>query len=144
MNILQQKYPNEKHVFVFDNAHTHSKCAEDALSAVHMPHNPQEWGITVPLHDSSGKIIYLPNGKPLMTIKHMANTTFNGSQQHLYFPDNDPIHPGKFNRMAQILREHGYTVDSPYLQAECPLSSSCQSKAQNNCCCQNILLQQLS
>ena len=66
MNILQQKYPNEKHVLVFDNAHTHAKRAEDALSAANMPHNPKHWGIPVPAHHTNGSIIYQPNGKPCM------------------------------------------------------------------------------
>src|SRR5258705_11786976 len=68
MNILQQKYPNEKHVLVFDNARTHAKQAEDALSAANMPHNPKHWGIPVPAHHTNGSIIYQPNGKPCMTV----------------------------------------------------------------------------
>jgi len=69
-----------------------------------------------------------------MTVKHMANTTFNGQQQSLYFPDNCPTHPGEFKGMAQILRECGYSVDSPYLKAECK-GFKCWSIANNNCCC---------
>src|SRR5260370_23196775 len=61
IDILQQKYPNDKHVFVFDNAQTHAKCAEDSLSALHMPHNPKPWGVTVPVPacNADGKILYL-------------------------------------------------------------------------------------
>src|SRR5882724_13259285 len=32
MDILQEHYPSEKHVFVFDNAMTHLKWADNALS----------------------------------------------------------------------------------------------------------------
>ncbi|KAF9507821.1 hypothetical protein BS47DRAFT_1373802 [Hydnum rufescens UP504] len=46
MDVLCQKYPNERHVFIFDNARTHAKRAEDTLSALHMPRNPKHWGIT--------------------------------------------------------------------------------------------------
>ena len=33
MDICKKYYPNEKHVFIFDNATTHLKRAENALSA---------------------------------------------------------------------------------------------------------------
>ncbi|KAF9513551.1 hypothetical protein BS47DRAFT_1362397 [Hydnum rufescens UP504] len=39
MDVLCQKYPNERHVFVFDNTRTHAKRTEDALSALHMPYD---------------------------------------------------------------------------------------------------------
>ena len=136
MDILQQRYPNDKHVLVFDNVCTHSKCAEDALSAVSMPRNPKHWGVTVSARDTTGKILYLPNGKPQTQTKQMANTTFNGQYQSLYFPDNHPMHPGHFKGMAQILKEHGHpAVDSLY--AQCP-KFHCRSST-NNCCCCNIL-----
>ena len=69
MEILKAHYPNDKHVFVFDNARTHSKHADDALSAVKIPRNPKPWGVPVALHDDSGSIIFGPNGKPHMTTK---------------------------------------------------------------------------
>src|SRR6266436_9517441 len=100
MDILQQRHPNDKHVLVFDNACTHSKCAEDALSAVSMPQNPKHWGVTVSAHDITRKILYLPNGKPQTQTKQMANTTFNGQYQSLCFPDNHPMHPAHSNGMA--------------------------------------------
>ncbi|KAG2153086.1 uncharacterized protein EDB93DRAFT_1239874 [Suillus bovinus] len=37
MDILEQHYPDEDHVIVFDNAMTHLKRVDDALSAWHMP-----------------------------------------------------------------------------------------------------------
>ncbi|KAF9506282.1 hypothetical protein BS47DRAFT_1305487 [Hydnum rufescens UP504] len=137
MDVLCQKYPNERHVFVFDNARTHAKRTEDTLSAFHMPHNPKHWGITVPTHDPTGKTLHLPNGKPHTEIKRMADMTFNGQQQTLYFLDDHLMHPGKFKGMAQILKERGHlNVNS--LCAQCP-NFSCRSIANNSCCCQNIL-----
>ncbi|KAF9516616.1 hypothetical protein BS47DRAFT_1441026 [Hydnum rufescens UP504] len=122
-DILSQKYLNEKHVFVFDNAHTHAKHAKDALSVLHMPCNPKHWGMTVPTHDPNGKTIYVLNGKPHTEVKCMANTAFNGQQQTLYFPDD---HLG----MAQILNEHGHQKINS-LHTQCP-NFSCQSIS-NNC-----------
>ena len=37
INLVHKLYPNDDHVFIFDNATTHSKQAEDALSAHHLP-----------------------------------------------------------------------------------------------------------
>jgi len=49
MDILEQHFPSEKHVLLFDNATTHQKCADDALSATKMPKfTPKEgsnWGV---------------------------------------------------------------------------------------------------
>jgi hypothetical protein len=33
MDLLDQYYPNEDHIFIYDNVTTHKKQAEDALSA---------------------------------------------------------------------------------------------------------------
>ncbi|KAF9508926.1 hypothetical protein BS47DRAFT_1373594 [Hydnum rufescens UP504] len=124
MDVLCQKHPNERHVF-------------DALSALHMPRNPKHWGITVPARDPTGKTLHLPNSKPHTEIKCMADTTFNGRQQTLYFLDDHPMHPGKFKGMAQILKERGHlNVNS--LRVQC-LNFSCWSIANNSCCCRNIL-----
>ncbi|KAJ7670198.1 hypothetical protein B0H14DRAFT_3691876 [Mycena olivaceomarginata] len=49
MNILERDYPNDIHVFVFDNATTHLKRADDAISARNMPKKTpvdgKNWGI---------------------------------------------------------------------------------------------------
>ena len=37
ITIVKKYYPNDDHVFVFDNATTHAKHASTALSACHMP-----------------------------------------------------------------------------------------------------------
>src|SRR6266436_2000262 len=87
-------------------------------------------------HDTTRKILYLPNGKPQTQTKQMAHMTFNGQYQSLYFPDNHPMYPGHFKGMAQILKECGHpAIDSLY--AQCP-KFHCQSST-NNCCCHNIL-----
>ena len=43
IDLVHKLYPNDDHVFVFDNARSHSKRAEDALSACHMPKGTKEW-----------------------------------------------------------------------------------------------------
>jgi len=56
MDILVKHYLNEEHIFMFDNAKTHLKCAIDVLSARKMPKSPSEsWGIMVIAKDANGK-----------------------------------------------------------------------------------------
>lgn len=63
MDILAKHYPNNDHVFVFDNAKTHVKCANDSLSAHKMPKSPSEtWGVTVIMKDTGGKPARNANG----------------------------------------------------------------------------------
>src|SRR5277367_1077241 len=76
--------------FAFDNAPSHQKCADDALSVRYMPKNPKVW---------LGR-----KGKCQMR----KGTLPNGSEQDFYFPDNHPTHPGYFKGMSIILAEHGF------------------------------------
>ena len=105
MRILTENYPDDDHVLVFNNAHTHSKCTDNALSALKMLKGSKQWGVTVNAHDESGTIIFKSNGKPQTTTKHMADTTWNGQVQCLYYSDDHPQYPGYFKGMARILEE---------------------------------------
>jgi hypothetical protein len=63
MDILTAHYPDEDHVLMFDNATTHLKCADNALSARHMPKFPTKpdkphFGVTVNELDKNGKLLY--------------------------------------------------------------------------------------
>ena len=75
MQILKAQYPDDKHVLVFDNAQTHSKCAEVALSAMKMPKNLKLWGVPVNVQDENRAIVYDSDGKPHITTRHMEDTT---------------------------------------------------------------------
>ena len=88
MRILTKNYPDDDHVLVFDNAHNaltmhcqHSRCQR------------AQWGVTVNAHDESGAIIFKSNGKPQTTTKCMADTTWNGQVQPLYYSDDHPQYP---------------------------------------------------
>ena len=67
MDILQEHYLSENHVFVFDNATTHLKWADNAFSACKMPKHPPRhgcnWGVMVAVLDGKGKPVFDPNGK---------------------------------------------------------------------------------
>ena len=92
MDILMKHFPNEDHVFIFDNATMHVKCADDALSARHMPKKPtQTWGVEVTVTDTDGKTVYKADGKPQKMKIQMAPAHHeNGDPQPLYFPTGHP------------------------------------------------------
>jgi hypothetical protein len=140
MDICKKYWHDEKHIFIYDNATTHLKCADDALSAQKMPKNTPElgtnWGIEVTKRGDSGKIEYGPDGKPLKVKIKMGHGYFaNGMPQEFYFPKGHP-RAGVFKGMAVILQEHGYTWAKD-LQAECPKFKCPPGKT--CCCCRHIL-----
>ncbi|KIJ55781.1 hypothetical protein M422DRAFT_240406 [Sphaerobolus stellatus SS14] len=78
VNIFDARYQgNAVGLFIFNNAPSHQKRAEDALSAHKLPKKPTT-GWT-----------HHKNGKP------MRNGRFtDGSEQQFYFPDSHPTMPG--------------------------------------------------
>ena len=134
MDVLSKHYTNEDHVFIFDNAKTHLKCANDALSARKMPKFPSEsWGVTVIAKDSTGKLIRGANGNTVKEKIQMADARLpNGVPQPLYFLEGHEC-AGWFKGMAQILVERGYT-DASRLPAECK-DFKCPPDRTDCCCC---------
>ena len=66
IDILKEYYPEFDHVLIYDNATTHLKRAEDALSARKMPKNipkpGKNWGVEVSKRDPvTGKLVYHPD-----------------------------------------------------------------------------------
>ncbi|RDX40342.1 hypothetical protein OH76DRAFT_1366364 [Lentinus brumalis] len=140
MDILDQ-YPDEDHTVVYDNAKTHTKRADDALSARRMPKNiPKEgsnWGVEVIMRDTSGQPVYASDGTTRKVKVHMHGAQFSdGRPQDLYFPPDHPQHPGKFKGMACILQEQGYG-DMSKVRAECK-GFKCPKDA-TRCCCRRML-----
>ncbi|KAI0723025.1 hypothetical protein C8Q76DRAFT_691602 [Earliella scabrosa] len=92
-DIAQARWPNEEIVMVLDNAPTHQKREDDALSARQMTKNPSlSFGIDVTVRDAQGKPVHGPDGKFLKQRIRMADTTLpNGEVQSLYFPDDHPV-----------------------------------------------------
>jgi len=92
MDILKKGYPDEEHVLVFDNATTHLKWEEDALSATKMPKFMpklgKNWGVEVVELDEDCNIVHGADGKVLRTQIRMTNAKFaDGATQSLYWPD---------------------------------------------------------
>ncbi|PIL30872.1 hypothetical protein GSI_07041 [Ganoderma sinense ZZ0214-1] len=142
MDIITQHFPFSSHTLYFDNAPNHLKRPEGSLSARKMPKGiPKEgtnWGVEIPLRDASGSQVFGSNGKPLTTKVKMHGARLpNGQPQDLYFPDNHPVHPGKFKGMAVILEERGFK-DTSKLRAQCNKQFKCPPGA-TRCCCRRIL-----
>ncbi|KAH9923506.1 uncharacterized protein B0H18DRAFT_1105310 [Fomitopsis serialis] len=109
MDILDKDYPCEKHVFVIDNAPTHLKRADDALSARKMPKGPSKnFAVVANVIGPNGKVMHGPDGKILKHKIRMGDAHFSdGRPQSLYFPDGHE-RAGEFKGMAQILKERGH------------------------------------
>jgi hypothetical protein len=94
--ILQEFYPEYNHKLIYDNATTHLKRAEDALSAKLMlknvPKPGTNWGIEVLKRDpTTGKQVYHLDGTVQKTKIQMQDAQFaNGNPQPLYFPMDHP------------------------------------------------------
>lgn len=60
MDIAQSEWPDEEHIFVFDNAPTHLKRADEALPVRNMPKNPSAtFGVDVAMIGVDGKPMYV-------------------------------------------------------------------------------------
>ena len=143
IDILQEYYPDFEHVLIYDNATTHLKRAEDALSARKMPKGIPKpgtnWGIEVSKRNpTTGKVVYRPDGSAEKTKILMKDGRFdNGEPQPLYFPMDHPDQNlrGKFKGMAVILQERGFGDMSKVL-ASCK-NFKCKPGATRCCCRRN-------
>jgi hypothetical protein len=95
MDILEQHFPNDKHVLLFDNATTHQKHADNALSATKMlkftPKEGKNWGVKTNVIGADGKPVYGPDGKLLKTTVRMVDGEFaDGTPQEFYYPVGHP------------------------------------------------------
>jgi hypothetical protein len=144
MDILERYYPDEDHVFVFDNATTHTKRAETALSATKMPLHAtssrfQMWGVDVNIIGSDGKPVYGSDGKVKKQRVCMGDGFFNGQTQSLYFtPNDDSRREFVFKGMIRILAERGISTEG--LKRECT-DFKCED-INAHCCIRRVLWNQ--
>lgn len=97
-------------LFVFDNAPSHLKRAEDAISARKMVKSASFcalfhdfFHLTICIQDPKRLWTHYPNGARM---RDGINPS-TGEQQPFYFPDDHPQYPGWFKGMEQIIRERG-------------------------------------
>jgi hypothetical protein len=148
MEILKKHYLDEDHVLVFNNATTHLKHADGALSAHWMPKGISKpetnFGVKISVIGDDGKPVYQSDGKVLKKKVLMLNGKFaDGTEQSFYFPEDHPTAPGLFKGMGIILEERGFTgtIGPKSLKAQCGKNFSCKPGA-TDCCCRWILYNQ--
>ena len=144
MDILEKHYPNNLHIFAYDNATTHTKCRDGALSARSMPKftpkDGKNWLVEVNMVRTNGQPVHGPNGKIQKTRIQMEDAQFaNGDPQPLYFSSEHPEYPRIFKGMSTILAEQGLVAGSK-LQAQCR-DFKCSEGATNCCCCRVLYCQ---
>jgi len=144
MEILQKHYPDEDHVFIFDNATTHLKRPEGALSALKMMKGPSA-NFTVEVNDldNNGKLQYAPNGKTLKKKISIRNGRLPNGEEQAFYYSNDPTHPhaGQLKGMAVILEERGF-AEAQKWKAQCSKKFlDCQVSKTHCCCCRTLFNQ---
>ena len=142
MSIVKEAYPDEDHIFIFDNAKTHSKRTEGSQSALRMTKGPSA-NFLVEVNDVGvdGKVKYTPDRKILKKKVKMSNGQLkDGTEQEFYWPDDaDHEFHGQFKGMVWILEERGYH-NAGKLKAQCGKKFSDCLPGKTDCCCQLLLL----
>jgi len=136
--IAKEEYPDDDHVFVYDNATTHLKRPDDAVSSTKMPKFPKTWLIDVTKRDTLGQPVKKADGSIEKIKGRMRDTTFNGQPQALYFPNGHP-RAGQFKGMQNLIRERGFP-DIALKNAECK-KPKCKDGVKD-CCCRRFLYYQ--
>ncbi|KAJ3575337.1 hypothetical protein NP233_g1146 [Leucocoprinus birnbaumii] len=140
--IAKSSYPDDDHVFFYDNAPSHLKRSPGALSARKMPmKTPKEgtnWLVDVPELGSDNKPIRDSiTGAVRMKKVRMADGRFHdGTPQSLYFPEGHP-RAGIFKGMKVILQERGYDVADK--KAACGGAKFNCTPGATDCCCRRML-----
>ena len=134
MEITKKYYPDDEHVFIFDNATTHLKRPPTAISARKMTKNPSTtFGVEITVIEN-GKIRYAPDGKPEKKKIPMSPGKFADGTPHNFYNED-----GVFKGMTRILQERGLTNEAK-LNAECKIFK-CPEGA-TRCCQRRVLYNQ--
>ncbi|KIK76505.1 hypothetical protein PAXRUDRAFT_169730 [Paxillus rubicundulus Ve08.2h10] len=146
MEVLEKHFPNERHIFIFDNATMHLKRADDALSACQMPKYPNKpgkpnFGVNRNIIDVDGKPVYGTDGKILKERVKMSDGKLpsRGPQSFYFRPDDPRGLEGNFKGMVIILEERGFK-DMDKVRAKCK-GFKCP-KDTPRCCCRRVLFNQ--
>lgn len=135
VSLVKTTYPHDKHIFIYDNARTHTKQPKNAPSAQYMPKftpgKGKNWLVEVTKYDDTGMPLKNPDGSVQKHKVRMADTTWNGQAQSLYFPEGHH-RAGVFKGMAVILQERGIDIGKKFAQCK---DFKCKPGATDCCCC---------
>jgi hypothetical protein len=136
MAIIKRQYPNEDHVFVFDNATIHTKLPESSPNVSKMTLGPSQkvGGEEIGPSGEKIKINYAPAILP------------DGTIQQLYHPSNHPIEKlqGAFKGMATILEERN-VPNARKLKLVCAATDDSKQgclPSSTNCCARRTMMNQ--
>jgi hypothetical protein len=125
IELVHRDFPDQTHIFVYDNAPSHMKRPVGAVSATAMTKGPKKAFLFTSV-DSYGveTQVQMDDGR-----------LHDGKRQSFYFPSNHPTMPGWFKGMAQILVERnlGHIASR---RAQC--AKPCDPKS-TDCCCRRAL-----
>lgn len=124
IELAKKEFPQYDHIFVYDNAPTHTKKSPTAPSARPMTKNVSDLRVQVEGSDGQKERVRMDDA-----------ILPNGSIQSFYYSDKHSVHPGKFKGMVQLLRERG--IDAAHLKAQCK-DFKCDPSL-THCCCRRIL-----
>ncbi|KEP45155.1 DDE family endonuclease [Rhizoctonia solani 123E] len=136
LSIVKEQYPNDEHVFVFDNATIHTKLPERAPNVSKMTLGPSKkvGGEEIGPSGEKIKVAYAPAVLP------------DGKIQQLYYPSNHPIEElrGTFKGLALILKERGVS-NAQKLKLVCPSPDSNRPgclPGSTDCCARRTMMNQ--
>ncbi|KAF8595860.1 hypothetical protein BDV93DRAFT_427219, partial [Ceratobasidium sp. AG-I] len=125
IELVQREYPEQTHVFVYDNAPSHAKTPVGAVSVKTMTKGAK-----------ADLLFNSVDAHGVETQVRMEDGRLSdGTVQSFYFPANYPRMPGWFKGMAVILAERGLGHIARK-RADCP--NKCDPKA-TDCCCRRAL-----
>ncbi|KDN35612.1 hypothetical protein RSAG8_11441, partial [Rhizoctonia solani AG-8 WAC10335] len=136
MLIIKEQYPNEEHVFVFDNATIHTKLPERAPNVNKMTLSPSQ--------KVKGEEIGLSGEK--IQVNYTPAVLLGRIIQQLYHPSNHPIKEckGTLKGLALILKEQGIS-NALKLKLICPSPDSnkqgCLPSLTKYCACSTMMNQ---
>ncbi|QRV83688.1 DDE superfamily endonuclease [Ceratobasidium sp. AG-Ba] len=136
MAIVKKRYPNEDHVFIFDNAIIHTKLPENLPNVSKMTLGPSQ---TV-----GGEEIG-PSGEKIK-INFAPATLPDGTTQQLYHPSDHPVEKlrGAFKGMATILEERN-VPNAQKLKLICTATDDNKQgclPGSTNCCARHTMMNQ--
>ncbi|THU98051.1 hypothetical protein K435DRAFT_661731 [Dendrothele bispora CBS 962.96] len=142
MDLVEELYPEYEHVFIYDNATTHLKREDGALSARKMTKGPSaNFFTSVQARDDQGKPI--PGQRTKIQMK--PGKLPDGTEQPLYYPDDfkdEKGQPselaGKFKGIVNILLERNINIEGKKFECR---GFKCASPAVD-CCMKRILYNQ--
>ncbi|KAF8593236.1 hypothetical protein BDV93DRAFT_566760 [Ceratobasidium sp. AG-I] len=135
IEIAKSRYPNKDHLFIFDNATTHTKLPDNAPVVSKMTLGPSQ--------NVKGEMIG-PSGEKIK-VKMAPAQFLDGTPQDLYYPANHPIEKlrGAFKGLKTLLEERGIPR-ARELRLTCPTVDGRKGcpHDQINCCARRTMANQ--